>query len=204
MLDSSPNIVWDIAVIHMKNCFCNSRARFMTNEERLKINLSQMRNDMWSYKGLDQRTNSTSAASIKSSCLFFMTSWNEFKGNRPYRQWLRFPTEHVYVPVYHRKDESILLLTCFGYMIHQGSSCCRSQPHWTYQVLGKGKSVMTLNMNQQIPSVPVADPLLWPITSIYVSYLAEGSYVRSERAERTFIDFSVLSGMNNELTTRLG
>lgn len=83
---STQHVVWDVAETHMTNCFCNSRARFMTNEARLKINLSQMRNDMWSYKGLDQWTNNTSAASIKLSCLFFMTSWTEFKkeGNSPY------------------------------------------------------------------------------------------------------------------------
>lgn len=80
------HVVQDVAETHMTNCFCNSQAIFMTNEARLKINLSQMRDNMWSYKGLDQGTNNTSGASIKLSCHFFMTSWTEFKkkDNRPY------------------------------------------------------------------------------------------------------------------------
>lgn len=76
---STQHVVCDVAEIHMTNCFCNSYSRFMTNEARLKINLSRMRNDLCFYMGLDQRTNNTSAASIKLSCLCFMTSWAEFK-----------------------------------------------------------------------------------------------------------------------------
>lgn len=86
-LDSPPNLLSGMLQRYTwLTAFCNSHARFMTNEARLKINLSQMRNDMWSYKGLDQWTDNTSAASIKLSCRFFMTSWTEFKnkGNRPY------------------------------------------------------------------------------------------------------------------------
>lgn len=173
---STQHVVWDAAETHKTNCLCNPHARFMTNEARLKINLSQMRNDMRSYKGLDQQTNNTSAAPIKLSCLFFMTSWSEFKkkGNGPYlmaakvsngtcpwmslERWKHSPADLVWL---YDTSGGVTLQTAARMHMQQEVF------HWTRP---RTKHEPT------DPSASVADPPLWPITSIYVSYLAKGSY----------------------------